>query len=255
MSLPIWMRDALSSEQKTYSGKVWRLVEAQHQVSTLKLVDSLAAQDLLELLLEQTKPAIPLECRHLDLLLSTPFRYDSPYPHGSCFRAAGKTEGVFYAAENVTAALAEMAFYRLLFFAESPSTPLPQDAAELTAFSCAIASGNAIDLTHQPFAAHDALWSDFSDYREPQRLVAMAREVDVDLLRYRSIRDPEGGSNLAILMRRVFAEPRPLERQTWRMRVSATGVQALCEFPRARVEFTRLTFSADPRIAVMWLER
>jgi hypothetical protein len=249
------MRDALSSEQKTYSGKVWRLVEAQHQVSTLKLVDSLAEQDLLELLLEQTKPAIPLECRHLDLLLSTPFRYDSPYPHGSCFRAAGKTEGVFYAAENVTAALAEMAFYRLLFFAESPSTPLPQDAAELTAFSCAIASGNAIDLTHQPFAAHDALWSDFSDYREPQRLVAMAREVDVDLLRYRSIRDPEGGSNLAILMRRVFAEPRPLERQTWRMRVSATGVQALCEFPRARVEFTRVTFSADPRIAVMWLER
>jgi hypothetical protein len=51
------------------------VVEAQHQVSTHKLVDSLSEQALLEELIEATKPTVPPECRHLDYLLFTPFRY------------------------------------------------------------------------------------------------------------------------------------------------------------------------------------
>ena len=43
---------------------------------------------------------------------------DAPYPIGSRFRRAGRTAGVFYAAESPETAVAEMAFYRLLFFAE-----------------------------------------------------------------------------------------------------------------------------------------
>jgi len=255
MSLPIWMRDALSSEQKRYEGRGWRLVEAQHQVSTLKLVDTLAEQELLESLLEETKPSIPLECRHLDFLLATPFRYGSAYPRGSRFRAAGMTRGVFYAAEMVTTALAEMAFHRLLFFAESPATAWPQDAAELTAFSCAIVSDQVIDLTQLPFKSHEDLWSDCADYSGAQSLAEMAREVNVAVLRYSSIRDPDAGFNLALLTCRAFAEPRPLERQTWRMRLSATGVQALCEFPRARIEFSREAFQSDPRISSLRWDR
>jgi hypothetical protein len=45
------------------------------------------------------------------------------------------TEGVFYAAEEASAAVAETAFHRLLFFAESPATPWPQNASQFTAFS------------------------------------------------------------------------------------------------------------------------
>ena len=45
------------------------------------------------------------------------------------------TEGVFYASETPQTAVAEMAFYRLLFFAESPDTPWPANPAEYTAFS------------------------------------------------------------------------------------------------------------------------
>jgi hypothetical protein len=115
----------LSSELKSYEQQVWRLVEAQHYVSTRKLVDSRAEQELLEDLIEETKPAIPNECRHLDFLLATPFRYGSVYPKGSRFRRAGRTLGVFYASEEPSTAVAEMAFYRLLFFAESPRTPWP----------------------------------------------------------------------------------------------------------------------------------
>ena len=61
------------------AGRCWRVVEAQHVVSTLKLVDTLAEQALLEDLLEETKPPVPPECRHLHYLLATPFRYGAPY--------------------------------------------------------------------------------------------------------------------------------------------------------------------------------
>ena len=75
MSRPIWTQDALRSETRPYAGAAWRLVEAQHRVSTLKLVDSLAEQAALEEILEATKPPLPEECRALDYLLATPLRY------------------------------------------------------------------------------------------------------------------------------------------------------------------------------------
>src|SRR5690554_4559167 len=108
MSLPIWTPAALSSEGRAVSGRFWRLVEAQHQVSTMKLVETVEEQALLEELLEETKPAFPPECAGFDYLLATPFRYGAAYPHGSCFRRAGRTLGVFYAAAGVETALAEM---------------------------------------------------------------------------------------------------------------------------------------------------
>jgi hypothetical protein len=95
------------------AGICWRLVEAQYHVSTLKLVDSVAEQELIENLIEMTKPPLPLECRDLHYLLSTPFRYGAVYPNGSRFRRAGMTEGVFYASETPQTAVAEMTFYRL----------------------------------------------------------------------------------------------------------------------------------------------
>ena len=69
MSSAIWTPTALSSEARPYGGKGWRLVEAQHRVSTLRLVDTLAEQALLEAVLEETKPPMPAECTGLDYLL------------------------------------------------------------------------------------------------------------------------------------------------------------------------------------------
>ena len=119
MSLPTWTPASLSPELRHYREWVWRLVDAQYHVSLRKRTDSLAEQALLEGVVEGTKPAVPVECRGLDPLLSTPFRY-APYPKGSRFLRAGPTPGVYYAAEGARVAVAETAFYRLLFFAESP---------------------------------------------------------------------------------------------------------------------------------------
>lgn len=122
MSSPIWTPDALRSEAAPRAGSAWRLVEAQHRVSTMKLVDTLDEQAFLEEELERTKPPGPPECRHLHYLLATPFRYGR-YPGNSRFRREGYSPGVCYMAEAAEAAVAETAFYRLLFFLESPETP------------------------------------------------------------------------------------------------------------------------------------
>ncbi|MHB0952849.1 MAG: RES family NAD+ phosphorylase [Allorhizobium sp.] len=248
MSLPIWTPAALSSEARTASGAWWRLVEAQHQVSTMKLVDSVEEQSLLEALLEETKPAFPPECAGLDYLLATPFRYGGVYPRGSRFRRAGRTPGVYYAAEKVTTALAEMAFYRLLFYSESPSTPLPANAAEYTAFSALVSTRHAVDLTEPPLSRDRAAWMDPVNYEACQRLAEAAREAVMEAILYRSVRDPGGGMNIALLTALAFASREPVERQTWRIRLSSTGVQALCEFPRRLVGFAIADFAGDPRL-------
>jgi hypothetical protein len=62
------------------------------------------------------------------------------------------TDGVFYAAETPHTAVAEMAFYRLLFFAESSDTPWPTNPAEYTAFSAEYKAKKAIDLTKGKYA-------------------------------------------------------------------------------------------------------
>ena len=45
MSLPTWTPAALSSELHPFGAACWRLVEAQHRISTLKLVDTLEDLD------------------------------------------------------------------------------------------------------------------------------------------------------------------------------------------------------------------
>jgi hypothetical protein len=251
MSSHTWTPAALASELRKFSGRCWRLVEAQHRVSTLKIVENLAEQQLLEDLIDGTKPTVPPECRKLDYLLSTPFRYDAEYPKGSRFRRAGRTLGVYYAAETPETAAAEMAFYRLLFFAESPATQWPSDAAEYTAFAVSLTTELLIDLTEPPLVSDRAQWTDPTDYEPCQSLAQACRDAKTEVIRYESVRDPRGGTNLAVLTCDVFAEARPVDRQTWRFRLSSSGVQAICEFPSLGLEFDRTAFAADPRIATL----
>jgi hypothetical protein len=230
------------------------VVEAQHVVSTLKVVDTLAEQERLERLLEESKPPVPPECRHLHYLLSTPFRYGAPYPRGSRFRRAGLTPGVFYASHTVTTAVAEMTFARLLFFAESPATPWPVNASEHTAFQVRFHTSTGLDLTASPFDRDRARWTHPTDYDACQALADDARAAGVQAIRYPSARDGDG-VNIALLACAAFRGVAPLERQTWRLHLDRGGVRALCEFPERRLSFDTTAFAADPRIAHLQWER
>jgi RES domain len=217
----------------------------------MKLVDTVREQEELEILLDEGKPAVPVECRGLDYLLFTPFRYGAPYPNGSRFRRAGFTPGVFYASETTTTAIAEMAFHRLLFFADSPGTPWPVNAVEFTAFAAVYHTTAGLDLTRAPFHRDRDRWTDRTDYRACQELAEAARSAGADVLRYESARDsgPPAGVNIALLTCRAFKSRRPTSRQTWRLHFSQSGVRALSDFPHRRLGFDRGAFAADRRIA------
>jgi hypothetical protein len=220
----------------------------------MKLTDNSAEQALLERLIEDSKPPIPSECRHLDFLLFTPFRY-TPYPQGSRFRRAGLTPGVFYASETPDTAIAEVCFYRLLFFSESPDTPWPGNAGEYTAFACDYATSRAIDLTRPPFDNRHASWTHPIDYTACQGIADLARAADVDAIRYESVRDPSHRANIALLTCTAFASPEPVARLTWRILLIDTGARAHCEMPRQSLDFDRAAFAGDSRISSMRWDR
>jgi hypothetical protein len=246
--LGTWTPAALSSETRRISGICWRVVEGQHVVSTLKLVDTLAEQQLLEEILDASKPPVPPECRHLHYLLATPFRYNAPYPYGSRFRRAGFTPGVFYASATTSTAIAEMAYHRLLFFAESPGTPWPMNPGEFTVFSVRFGTTAGLDLTIPPLDADRGQWTHPTDYTACQDFSDAARAAGAEALRYPSARDASG-RNVALLTCHAFRSREPLERQVWRMDVGPGGVRAICEVPHQRLSFDRAAFGDDPRIA------
>jgi hypothetical protein len=248
MVLPTWIPDALRSEQRPLEALSWRCVEAQHVVSTLKLVDTLDEQSLLEDILEETKPPVPPGCAGLHYLYMTPFRY-GPYPNGSRFRRAGPTPGVLYASDSPRTALIETAFHRLLFYAESPDTPFPDRPAEHTAFDVPVASGASIDLRVLPFSQARGLWMHPVDYGDCQSLEALARAAGIGVICYSSARDPDPSANLAILTCTAIAASAPQRPQAWRLWLNRTGVHAVCEFEGARFSIGPEAWQSDPRLA------
>ena len=218
------------------AGAIWRLVEAQHVVSASKLVDNLKEQDLLEQILETTKPPIPAECRHLHYLLSTPFRYGK-YPRDSRFRRQGETPAVFYGAEDPVTAVAETVWQRRTFFEGSPETPLPNRAGAYTAFTVDVEAPIAIDLTEPPMAADEEKWADPDDYGACLALSDRARSEGCEVIRYSSVRHPDALPNIAVLTCRAFENAKPTKMQTWHLLLRPGRTQAQCEHPRTSVEF------------------
>ncbi len=217
-----------------YAGRVWRLVEAQHVVATLRLVDSLEEQTVLEDILERAKPAVPKDCQHLHYLMAAPFRYGL-YPDDSRFRRKGLTPGVFYAAEKALTAAMETVWYRLQFFAAAPEAELPERAAEYTGFAVDVAA-EAVDLMDGPLAVERAKWTDPNDYTACLELAEQARDAGAGAIRYQSVRDPDGRANLAVLVCAAFAAPEPVARESWRIMLKPGGAVVLREWPKAAWE-------------------
>jgi hypothetical protein len=224
----------LHKAARRVSAKPWRVVEAQHRASTMRLVDTLDEQRTLENLLEASKPPLPVGAARLHYLLATPFRYPAPPPNGSRFRGVGDP-GVWYGADRVQTALAEIAYWRLRFLADSPLTPdLPPVAH--TALRASVA-GTAIVLTDPLFARHRASWEDPTSYDAPQLLARAAREAGIALIRYRSVRDPVHRTCMALLTPQAFRQTVPLEQHTWLIKVSRTQVIAETGFGAERIAF------------------
>lgn len=195
-------------------------------VSTRKLVDSDAEQQLLEEMIDAAKPPLPPEpgFAGLHYLLSTPFRYP-PLRHGSRFGSRAE-RGIWYGARALATGFAETAYYRLLLL-EGTTAELPQVLTDVSAFTAPIDTRAGVDLTAGAFAAHAAEISSPVDYRASQLLGREMRAAGVEAFLYGSARDP-GGTGCGVFTPRAFAARRPAPPQTW-----------LCVATRDAVELTR----------------
>ena len=221
MSSTIWTRRAVSTNSRIRSARLWRAVEAQHRVSTRRLVDTVAEQGVLEDILDATKPPVPDDARQLDYLLFTPFRYP-PRDIGSRFRRIADP-GVFYGAEGRRTACAEVGYWRWRFLTDSHGLttlgPSPQSL-----FQVALKT-RAVDLEQPPYSRHSKLWRSRDDYSWTQRFGDIARAAKVGLIRYQSVRDDQTGYCAAVLTPAAFSAHKPLPgMETWFLTVMPTCV-------------------------------
>jgi hypothetical protein len=213
-----WTPRAVGSEARRAQRRLWRAVEAQHIASTLRLVANVEEQLVLERLLDQSKPPLPADATGLHYLLATPFRYSSPI--GSRFREPAES-GIWYGAEAQRTACAELGYWRWRFLIDSDALqtlgPSPQ-----TVFRAGI-DGRLVDLTQPPFKRSRAQWTHPDDYAPSQGFARVARQANIDAIRYESVRDPEHGAAVAVL-RPCFKPRKPLEQHTWLLTVRRGAV-------------------------------
>ena len=217
MSSSTWTPHEVASNAARKSVRLWRAVEAQHVASTLPLVDSLEEQRVLEEILDATKPPAPAAAEGLHYLLYTPFRY-TPL-HSSRFRAVTDPP-VFYGAESIRTACAELGYWRWRFLEDSEGLkqlgPAPQTLFESRARAL------AVDLEARPFSRDARRWTDPVDYSPTQRFAVAARAGKIGMILYRSVRDTQLGRCGAVLTPSAFEPRHPVSpTQTWFLTVKA----------------------------------
>lgn len=213
MSSSIWTR--CGRRLSPLVAEPWRAVESQHIISTRKLVDSTEEHELLEELIDGAKPPPPREAAFADLhyLLFTPFRYP-PLPNGSRFGTRSE-RGLWYGSDTIETALAERAYYKLLFHSGTTARLPSPFTGQITLFQAKVNTERGADLSTGPFAPHRALISSPTEYSVSQRLGREMRADDVHALRYVSARDPAGGTNVGVFDAAAFARAEPTAQQEW----------------------------------------
>lgn len=233
MSSSIWTHCAGASEIRPLRTVAWRVVESQHEVSTRKLVRTSAEQELLEQLLEQVKPPLPAGATQ-HYLLTTPFRYP-PLRHGSRFGSRAE-RGLWYGAERQQTAFAEVAYYRLRFLAGTRAALAPL-FTPLTSFTVRMRTAYGVDLTASPFAAFEREISAPHSYAHAQPLGRAMRDARVELFRFTSARDTDGGTNIAAFTPAVFGRATPQAIERWH----CTATPEMVDFRRGGVARERPT--------------
>jgi hypothetical protein len=214
---PVWLEDAALD---VHAPKVWRGVESQSVSATSTLVDSHQEHDVLEHLLEASKPPLPVTAaaprgRAKHFLLTTPFRY-APR-HSSRFRLAGQgRHGLWYGARALRAACAEVAYWRTRFIADSAGLLDSRIVSHHTFFAAAV-KGRGIDLMQPPWNVLRAAWTHGSNYAETHRLSVAVEAAGLQVIQYESAR-ARGYVCFAVFTPDALREPRgglDASRQEW----------------------------------------
>lgn len=211
MTQALWKESWLAAAA-TAQRDLWRGVEAQHQVATMRLVDDLRDQEILEQVLESSKPALAPHSKGLHYLISTPFRYVSPW--ASRFRLAD-APGAWYGADEPQTVAAEVAYWRWRFFMDSDGLRDEQLVTEHTFFQARFA-GLELNIAVAPWDVHRTVWRHPNDYTACHQLAERLRQVTppIGAVRYESARR-EAGMCEAVFDPRSLSLPRAHLQQTW----------------------------------------
>ncbi len=219
----IWEACRGAEQIAPLAGTLFRLVESQAQVATLHYVDTLAEQALLEEMLEKVKPPYPADADELHYLLKTPFRYP-PLQWGSRFGRAHEPS-IFYGCGNTETTLAEVAYYRFVFWQSMDGTPIKESIrTEHTLFSAGYQCEAGVKLHMGSFAQFADVIRHPKDYSQTQQLGSAMRDADVEAFEYLSARDPQRGIGVGLFTPAAFSERKPRETSQWLCEVSANDV-------------------------------
>jgi len=192
------------------------------------LVDTADEQDVLETLLEHSKPPLPTMKVPKHYLLSTPFRYRPPHP--SRFRPAG-TLGLWYGAEELSAACAEVAYWRHRFILDSTAF-LKTELLTVHTFFQAKVEGAAIDLMSPPWNAARPDWTHGSDYSATHAVAETARERGVQWICYESVRAPGHRCAAVLDVEALEMVGNGTTQQTWHCKATRESVMLVRETDR-----------------------
>jgi len=211
----------------------YRIVENQEYSATYALVDTKEEHDLLERMIEQSKPPKPADCPIDDYLLFTPFRYP---PLREATRFGKSTErSPFYGSETLDAAFAEKAC-RIEKFDGDTGAIFPNRNITFTSFRFAANAGSCLDLLAAPFDAHSEKIHHPTSYKDTHDLSAHMRRYNVQACIFRSVRDVSA-KNCAILDPAVFTE-KSRERTQWTCLIGKQDISFFTQ-PNHRKTFKR----------------
>lgn len=225
----IWQLCAGDKYREIIKAEPWRVVEAQHISSSRDLVDSREEHELLEELLEESKPSVSKDNHYL---IFSPFRYP-PLKYGSRF---GRTyePSLWYGSLELRTAFAEVAYYRLKFFQDTEAK-LEYIEIPMTAFKSNIHTDKGIDLTRNSFLQYQEQISNGNSYEHSQPLGTAMRQEGIDVFMFFSARTHHKGKNIAAFSPHVFYRKGGqyiTAQQSWR-----------CIANRQLIEFTRFEIS------------
>jgi len=223
MTAPAWKLDWFGTGVARKSMLAWRGVEAQHVLSTTRLVDSLDEHDALEAMLEGSKPPAPAMKGHKNYLIYTPFRYRPKHP--SRFRRAGSL-GHWYGAQELYAACAEVAYWRHRFVVDSTALTHEDVLTAHTFFQGAV-DGVAIDLTMPPWVAAREAWTRDQDYTHTHAVAEAAGGHHVQWICYESVRAPGYRCAAVLDVEAVDLVANGTTQQTWQCKANRETVMML----------------------------
>lgn len=198
--MTIWSECQGEKHGTTINENPWRVIESQSILNSRRLVDSAEEFDILEEMLESSKPPADINSHYL---IYTQFRYP-PLRYGSRFGSKFEAS-LWYGSLDIETALSEVAYYRLLFHHHTEAE-LNYLTVSLTAFQVLLKTDKAIDLSAKPFNQYQQQLSAKTNYTDSQQLGRDMRAAGIEAFIYHSARSTNEGKNIAAFTATVFQQ-------------------------------------------------